>query len=159
MVIDLLTLVFCLLFPVSLERLRRQHINEAEKTKELDQLRNAQLKKYIAENKVLTSMVLESTQQNCDAHTELTKLIVKYELLLKEQSAYLSEKLTEVKDLAVSDMMVARRNELSRLYELKSVLERMISITTISRQIPATVDVLTLESVNKRIEELGAILR
>lgn len=65
--------------------------------------------------------------------------------------------LRDLNALTKSDINAARRNELIRTKELKAAIERVISVTTMSRQDPAAQDVLALEAANLRIKELEEI--
>lgn len=59
--------------------------------------------------------------------------------------------------LVRADVLSARREELRRLKELKVVLERVMSSAMISRQPPSSNDVIALENITNRIEELEKI--
>jgi len=61
--------------------------------------------------------------------------------------------------LARSDMLSARREELLRTKELKVALERLMGVALTSRQPPASNDVLAIENLTNRIEELESILK
>lgn len=60
--------------------------------------------------------------------------------------------------LIKSDMLAARREELRRLKELKVALERLMGVAMTSRQPASPNDVLALENINKRIEELESLV-
>jgi hypothetical protein len=60
--------------------------------------------------------------------------------------------------LTKADMLAARREELLRTKELKVALERLMGVALTSRQPAAPNDLLALENLTKRIEELESIL-
>lgn len=60
--------------------------------------------------------------------------------------------------LAKSDVDSSRREELRRLKELKVALERLMGVAMTSRQPPSPNDVLALENIKTRIEELEELL-
>lgn len=60
--------------------------------------------------------------------------------------------------LANSDVIAARRDELIRAKELKVALDRIVTLTTLSRQQPDSMYLEAIESVTKRIEDLEDIL-
>lgn len=76
-----------------------------------------------------------------------------------ERNTYVSFQQEQFKALAKSDMLAARRDQLLCLKEQKIVLDRIMNISTMSRQAPATIDVLAIESVDSRINELEKILK
>lgn len=61
-------------------------------------------------------------------------------------------------NFAMSDLRESRYNELRRLNEFKMLYDRFMLITTSSRQVPSTEDILAIESINRRISELTQIL-
>lgn len=60
--------------------------------------------------------------------------------------------------LAKADLLAARREELLRTKELKVALERLMGVAFTSKQPPAPNDVIAIENLTKRIEELETIL-
>lgn len=64
----------------------------------------------------------------------------------------------QFESLVRADMLAARREELLRTKELKIALERLMGVALTSRQPPASNDVLALENLTRRIEELESIL-
>lgn len=60
--------------------------------------------------------------------------------------------------LAKTDVESSRREELRRLKELKTALERLMGVAMTSRQPPSPNDVLALENIDNRINELEEIL-
>lgn len=77
---------------------------------------------------------------------------------IDERNTYVANQQEQFLAFAKSDMLSARRDELIQINQLKVALERIMSMTTMSRQAPAAIDVLALESVTNRIKELEAIL-
>ena len=59
---------------------------------------------------------------------------------------------------AKADVLSARREELLRCKELKAALERLMGVALTSRQPPSPNDVVAIENLTKRIEELELIL-
>lgn len=78
--------------------------------------------------------------------------------IILHHSRFIDSQIKKLNELAESDILAARRDELIRTKEAKRALERLMTITTMSRQNPETVDILAIESATNRIEELEAIL-
>jgi len=78
--------------------------------------------------------------------------------IISHHSRFIDSQIKKLNELTESDILAARRDELIRTKEAKRALERLMTITTMSRQNPETVDILAIESATNRIEELEAIL-
>lgn len=93
-----------------------------------------------------------------DRQSTLDKKMNKFTNVLMDFNIFINLQLQKIETLIKSDMTAARRDELIRTKELKAALERLISITTLSRQPPIGSDILAIEAARNRIEELEKIL-
>jgi hypothetical protein len=100
---------------------------------------------------------------------EAIPVIVKYQTALDEamsdllrfvgsQKTYTYFQQEQFSALAKADMLAARREELLRTKELKIALERLMGVALTSRQPAAPNDVIAIENLTKRIEELEKIV-
>jgi hypothetical protein len=121
------------------------------KNREADQIKQAQVEK-LAKQILSATKLIEETQQTLDEQMGFVSA------LLDQHSTSLHGYLKTFENLAQSDILSARRDELTRTYELKSALERIMGMAMTSRQEPSTNDKLAMESVTHRIKELEKIL-
>lgn len=94
-------------------------------------------------------------------HSQQLKLTLDISKMSRTAADHFSEiriLLSLQEKLINSDMMSARRDELIRAKEAVRALERLMTVTTMSKQNPEAVDVLALNSARTRIEELEKIL-
>lgn len=75
------------------------------------------------------------------------------------RNQYVTFQQEQFRALVEADMLSARRSELILAKELKVALERLMSSAMVSRQPAASQDVLALENLAKRIDELENILK
>lgn len=106
----------------------------------------------------LSKDFLKAIQLIIDCQEALDKTVQELTKLVDTQNKSLHGHLTRLNLMVQSDMLSARRDELIRAKELKVALERIISMTTMSRQDPSAIDQLAIEAVTNRIEELERIL-
>lgn len=99
----------------------------------------------------IITRILDSTQRIIDCQNALAKLVDKH-------STSVTFREEQFNALARADVLAARREELLRTKELKIALERLMGVALTSRQPPAPNDVLALENLERRIEELEKIL-
>lgn len=114
-------------------------------------------------------LMVKETSTVALAVLDATEFIVDHQNILNDKmnalSRFVDEHSTNVTiqqkffdALANADVLTARREELLRTKELKVALERLMGIALTSRQPPASNDVLAIENLTNRIEELEAIL-
>jgi hypothetical protein len=100
---------------------------------------------------------------------EAIQAVVKYQTALDDamsdllrfigaQKTYAHFQQEQFNTLAKSDMLAARREELLRTKELKVALERLMGVALTSRQPAAPNDILAMENLTSRIENLETIL-
>ena len=152
MLLSLLTLLLeiCIILGL-LETLRRFSL--------VNQSRDARFDQALVDVKRAISQAGVYEERIVEQQIILARMIEQLTSLLEEKSEYIATQQEQFTTLAKSDLLVARQNELMRAVELKTALERFVRIATSSRQAPATIDVLALESVNRRIDELRKILQ
>jgi hypothetical protein len=78
---------------------------------------------------------------------------------IDERNSYVTFQQEQFNALAKSDMLAARREELLRTKELKVALERLMGVALTSRQPASSNDILAIENLTRRIEELEQILK
>lgn len=126
-------------------------LNDEKTNRELNRRRDIRLSEVL--KKIQQAQIfISETQDALDTKMDALSRFV------DERNTYVTYQQEEFKAFAKSDMLSARRDELIRVNELKVALERIISMTTMSRQAPAAIDALALESVTNRIKELEMIL-
>lgn len=120
--------------------------------------------KMIEKTNFISSRALTATQIYIDSQRDIDKLLREFDVKIDDLSKFVNEHTTGVvrqleqfSSVAKSDMLSARREELRRLKELKVALERLMGVALTSRQPPAPNDILALENIEKRIEELEKI--
>lgn len=125
--------------------------SELRKNKELLEFRANQVNEAIARAEHLSTLVVESEN-----------LIIEHQLALVDKmnknNEFVASHLETIKQLAKSDLIASRRNELARTRELKATLERLVGVSTMSRQPPSPNDIVAIDSLTNRIEELELIL-
>lgn len=153
-----ITLVLIIVAVVSiwiLSRILRQIfgfiLESTRKDRELNNKRDSYHKEVLEKIK-LTLIVVNETQKALDEKMDALSRFI------DERNTYVTYQQEHFDAFAKSDMLSARRDELVQVNNLKVALERIMSMTTMSRQSPAAIDVLALESVTSRIKELENIL-
>lgn len=89
---------------------------------------------------------------------ELDKKMDALSRFVDTRNTYVTFQQNEFNALARADMLAARREELLRTKELKVALERLMGVALTSRQPASPNDVLAIENLTKRIEELEGML-
>lgn len=156
-----LTVITCILLVyviVSSVLLARTVSSNAKKDRDLSVQRDSRLMELVKQVKqesrqaAKAAEIVQTEQSTLDV--KMVSILEAYDTHSKSVNSYLDT----IKSLVEIDITAARRNELTRTRELKTQLERFMSMTTVSRQSIATSDMLMLESTRTRIEELEAIL-
>lgn len=122
--------------------------------------------KMLEKTKQVSSRALIANKIYMDAQKDVDDLLKKFDYkidalarLVDAHSTKVAFQQNEFFALAKSDVDSARREELRRLKELKVALERLMGVAMTSRQPPSPNDVLALENIEKRIDELEEILK
>jgi hypothetical protein len=154
-VITLVLLVYVIVSSVSLARTLSSN---SKKDRELSALRDSRLMELVKQVKqdsyqaAKAAEIVQKEQSTLDV--KIVSIVEACDVHSKNVNSYLDK----IRSLVEIDITAARRNELSRTRELKTQLERFMSLTTVSRQSIPTSDMLMLESTRTRIEEIEAIL-
>jgi hypothetical protein len=119
---------------------------------EYNRLRDDRFEKTIEEINAVLVRVFEMETLIIEHQTAIVEMITDLNKFRNDQQENFDA-------LARADMLSARREELLRSKELKIALERLMGVAMTSRQPPAPNDVIALENLTKRIEELEAILK
>ena len=153
MLVSLFTFVMSTTTVVLLVDLIRRFSAGVDRLKEIDRRREEQTRDtYLELKKFMDYVTVECSTARAaslELNDRLNSLVVFDEAI---------DKLKMINGLAKSDVLEARRSELRRVTELKSALERIMSMATTSRQEPAVNDILALEAVTNRIAGLVALL-
>jgi hypothetical protein len=150
-IITLLILVIVVISHILLVRMIRD--NEAILMIEI-----TGLVKMMAKTIAATSSVLDATQLITDRQKLLDNNMNALATLVDDHSTSVTLQQEQFDTLAKADVLSARREELLRTKELKVALERLMGVALTSRQPPAPNDVLALENLTRRIDELESIL-
>ena len=121
--------------------------------------------RLIEKTNVALDKSLDATQIYIDSQADFYKLFNKLDDKMDALARFVDDHSTKVNfqqelfsGLAKFDVDSARREELRRLKELKVALERLMGVALTSRQPSSPNDVLALENIEKRINELETIL-
>jgi hypothetical protein len=106
----------------------------------------------------ITSRVLDVMQRVVDHQNVLDDKMDALAEFVDRHSTNVAFQQEQFYTLTKADMLAARREELLRTKELKVALERLMGVALTSRQPAAPNDLLALENLTKRIEELESIL-
>lgn len=106
----------------------------------------------------VSSSVLDATQRIVYHQRALDDTMNALAILVNQHSTNVTLQQEQFDELARADILVARREELRRTKELKVALERLMGVALTSRQPPSPNDVIALENLTNRIEELESIL-
>lgn len=109
-------------------------------------------------NIAVSSSVLNATQRIVDYQNALDDKMNALATLVDSHSTNITTQQEQFNALARTDMLTARREELLRTKELKVALERLMGVAFTSKQPPASNDVIAIENLTIRIEELESIL-
>jgi len=123
--------------------------------RKLDVIRQDHINKLLEES---INKTLASAQLVIDRQTLLDDKINAAVRLIDRHSTSVNDQMRIIHSLVMSDMLSARRSELILAKDAKVSLERVIAVTTMARQPPAVRDVMALDTINNRIEELEAII-
>lgn len=113
----------------------------------------------VKEANVATSAVFDTTELITDHQKALDDKMDALAAFVDAHSTNAAFQQEQFNVLVKADMLSARREELRRTKELKIALERLMGVALTSRQPPAPNDVLALENLTTRIEELESILK
>lgn len=121
--------------------------------------------KMLEKTNQISSRALAATRIYMEAQKDVDDLLGKFDIKMDALARFVDSHSTNVafqqehfSALAKSDVDSARREELRRLKELKVALERLMGVAMTSRQPPSPNDVLALENIESRIEELESLL-
>ena len=159
MFLNTITLVILFLVIVSYIMLDRRMVSNARKDRELSRVREERLVKIFKRVEVIAERSTKLEQLVLNQQVTLNEKMDALSEFIDERNTYVTFQQNQFEALAKSDMLAARRDELIRTKELKVALERIISMTTMSRQEPAAIDQLAIASLTNRIEELETILK
>ena len=159
MFLNTITLVILFLVIVSYIMLDRRMVSNARKDRELSRVREERLVKVFNRVEVIAERATKLEQLVLNQQVALNEKMDALSKFIDERNTYVTFQQNQFEALAKSDMLASRRDELIRTKELKVALERIISMTTMSRQEPAAIDQLAIESLANRIEELETILK
>lgn len=112
----------------------------------------------VKKTEIMTSKVLDVMQRIVEQQNVLDDKMTALAIFVDKHSTNIAMQQEQFNVLAKSDMLSARREELLRTKELKIALERLMGVALTSRQPAAPNDVLALENLTKRIEELESII-
>jgi hypothetical protein len=156
--LTVITFILLLYVIVSSVLLARTVSSNVKKDRELNALRDSRLMELVKQVKQDSHQAAKAVEMVQKEQSAFDVKMVSIFDVCDEHSKIVKSYLDEIRSLVEIDITAARRNELSRTKELKTQLERFMSMTTISRQSIPTSDMLMLESTKTRIEELEAIL-
>lgn len=161
MFFEFVTLLILVLVVVSYIRLVRR-IRDSELTLSAEK---TEIVMMVERNIATTSSVLTLMQrvvdyqkvsdELMDALSDKMNALAK---LVDEHSSSVTFSQNQLDTLMRADVLAARREELLRTKELKTALERLMGVAMTSRQAPSPNDVLALENLDNRIDELEKIL-
>jgi hypothetical protein len=106
----------------------------------------------------ISSRVLDLTQHIIDHQERLDNKMDALANLVDKHSTSVTFQQSQFDALARADVLAARREELLRAKELKVALERLMGVAMTSRQPSSPNDVIALENLDNRIEELERII-
>lgn len=112
----------------------------------------------IRKTSAITSNVIDVTQNIIDCQKILDNKMDALADLVDKHSTSVTFQQAQFDALARVDVLAARREELLRSKELKVALERLMGVAMTSRQPSSPNDVIALENLNNRIEELERII-
>lgn len=151
MILDLIPVFNAFIILGSMFVLGRTLTKYYRSEQEFNKRREDQFVEMIKEINVVVSKTLYQQKILDDKTTALTTFV-------DTHSTNVASQQEQFNALARADILSARREELLRTKELKVALERLMGVALTSRQPPAPNDVLALENLTKRIEELESIL-
>lgn len=93
-----------------------------------------------------------------DQQNSLDEKMKELATLIGRHSAHVDHRQEQFNALVRADVLAARREELSMAKELKVALERLMGVAMTSRQPAAPNDIIALENLTNRIEELGGVI-
>lgn len=156
-----LTVITCALFVyviVSSVLLARTVSSNAKNYRDLSVQRDSKLIELVKQVKQESRQAAKAAEIVQQEQSTLDVKMVSILEACDEHSKDVNSYLDRINSLVEIDITAARRNELTRTRELKTQMERFMSMTTVSRQSIPTSDMLMLESTRTRIDELEAIL-
>lgn len=106
----------------------------------------------------IASKVFDLTQRIIDHQKSLDDKMDALAELVDKHSTSVAFQQAQFDALARADVLAARREELLRAKELKVALERLMGVAMTSRQPSSPNDVIALENLDNRIEELERII-
>lgn len=142
---------FCIMFWANNENTKLIYRN-LKKNREFDQVKQAQVENLAKET-------LKSNQLLVNNQIALDKKLDALSIWMDKRNTYVTFQQEQFISLAKSDMLAARRDELLRTKELKVALERLMGVALTSRQPASPNDILAIENLTNRIEELEDVLK
>lgn len=112
----------------------------------------------IKKTNATASSVIDITQRLIDHQESLDNKMDALAELVYKHSTSVAFQQAQFDALARADVLAARREELLRAKELKVALERLMGVAMTSRQPSSPNDVIALENLDNRIEELERII-
>lgn len=106
----------------------------------------------------ISKQTQEAAQIVIDGQNTLYEAINEVAQVVSNHNTFVDSHFQKLNELMNSDMMAARRDELIRTKELKVALDRIVTLTTLSRQQPDVRYITAIESATNRIEDLETIL-
>ena len=152
MFLDLIPVLNTFIILASVLLLGRAISKNFRNEREFGKAREDRFAEMIEESNTVLVKIFEIETLLIDHQTAIVEMIVDLNKFVNNQQENFNA-------LAKTDMLMARREELLRCKELKVALERLMGVALTSRQPPAPNDVLALENLTQRIDELEAILK
>lgn len=162
--ITLLVVVLVVVSPYAVglyiySRLKKKIDNDREDQNYKYDLDRANQNYVIRQTERIARQTTEMSQRILDCQSALNEKMDAFSQFVDERATVIGWEHEQFRALAKADMLSARREELLRTKELKVALERLMGVAMTSRQPPAPNDVLALERLTSRIEELETILK
>lgn len=154
-IITLSTLVIVIVSPLLLTRLIWSN---TRKDRELLRLRDEKALQLTRRVEQVALQAIKTEQFIMEHHLLLDAKIDEVTRFIETHNNSVNSHLRTFDLFLKSDMVAARRDELTRSKELKVALERLVGVSTLSRQAPSVNDMLAIDSLTRRIKDLEEIL-
>lgn len=158
MILDLIPVLNAFIILGSVLLLGRALSNHFRSEQEYNRTREARFTEMVKEVNEVASEVHDATLFIIDYQKSFDDNMNTFAKFVDAHSKNVTLQQNHFNALAKNDMLAARREELLRTKELKIALERLMGVAFTSKQPPSPNDVLAIENLTKRIEELEELL-
>jgi len=158
MFLDLVPIINAFIILASVFWLGRTISKIIRREREYRKVREERVDEMIEKINTAASKTFDSAQRIYDHQKILDDKMDALAVFVDSHSTNVAFQQEQFNMLAKADVLSARREELLRCKELKVALERLTGVALTSRQPPSPNDVVAIENLTKRIEELELIL-